>query len=155
MATFAIVGATGLIGEPIAKAILRLGHTGRVITRGRSPSNTTTLDQLQQGGAEIHCGAPNDIPWMTKTRPLTAVFNGGDLRFNPALPSPPILQTLGLFDLIRPIIQLYQHTVDIPSQWVVALEMGFCLVQRPLQQRLCVIHLSEINMNHCPKKTTL
>ncbi len=67
MATFAIVGATGLIGEPIAKAILRLGHTARVITRGRTPSNATTLDQLQQSGAEIHCGAPDDIPWMTKT----------------------------------------------------------------------------------------
>ncbi len=66
MKNIAIIGATGLIGEPIAEATLKLGHRCRVVTRGRTDHNAQTLDHLQQLGAEVHCGAPDDVAWMTE-----------------------------------------------------------------------------------------
>ena len=66
MKKIAIVGATGLIGEPIAEATLQLGHQCRVVTRGRSTSNGAALDRLQQDGANIYGGAPDDVAWMTE-----------------------------------------------------------------------------------------
>jgi predicted amino acid dehydrogenase len=49
----AVVGATGLIGFPIAKAVLSLGHSLIAISRGKTETNAKKLELLEQLGAKL------------------------------------------------------------------------------------------------------
>ncbi len=48
---FAIVGATGLIGHPIAQSVLDMGHDVVAVTRKRTSANENKLSSLEIAGA--------------------------------------------------------------------------------------------------------
>lgn len=59
-----IVGATGLVGAPIAEEALGRGYECRVVSRARTPRNDTILGRFESLGAAIHYGASNDVSWL-------------------------------------------------------------------------------------------
>jgi uncharacterized protein YbjT (DUF2867 family) len=65
-ATFAVLGATGLIGNPIALSVIAEGHRLVAITRGRTTRNAQKLDALERAGGLIRIAHVHDVDGMAR-----------------------------------------------------------------------------------------
>ncbi|WP_411846471.1 NmrA family NAD(P)-binding protein [Roseibacillus persicicus] len=63
----AILGATGQVGTPLTRSLLREGHRVRALVRSRSERNEKLLAEYEEAGAEIRlCPEVDDVSAMAR-----------------------------------------------------------------------------------------